>query len=189
MSLHPAKRGDNYHRPLCPYLKRKVIDDNGDKTRNVVERACLYLPAFTKNKCFIFLLKIFLNDLVSSDHLFLLNGVHNRTVSASEDSTVEMVCQSDTWTPTRIISVVDGDRLLASRSSNEMQSGQLRYIIKKTRCEDTGDYRCEFANTTGVFYTETVRLLVPCKYFLTIQIILILLLTETSFFSNSDKKL
>ncbi|XP_025102486.1 uncharacterized protein LOC112569053 [Pomacea canaliculata] len=73
-----------------------------------------------------------------------------------------MVCQSDTWTPTPIISVVDGDRLLASRSSNEMQSRQLRYIIKKTRCEDTGDYRCEFANTTGVFYTETVRLLVPC---------------------------
>ncbi|XP_025101647.1 uncharacterized protein LOC112568540 isoform X2 [Pomacea canaliculata] len=96
------------------------------------------------------------------NHLFLVNGVHNRTVSASEDSPVEMVCQSDTWTPTRIISVVDGDRLLASRSSNEMLSGRLRYMINKTRCEDTGDYRCEFADTTRLFYSETVRLLVPC---------------------------
>lgn len=98
---------------------------------------------------------------------FFLNGHVGPTVTVSENSDVDMLCEAHGRpNPTMLFITNKDNKVLIDSKQNGVQlsegKGQITTILRKLRCEDSADYRCELENSVGRS-NQSIRLLVPCK--------------------------
>ncbi|XP_025102888.1 opioid-binding protein/cell adhesion molecule-like [Pomacea canaliculata] len=97
---------------------------------------------------------------------FLLNGQVGPSVTVTENSSVDMLCEAHGKPTPRMLFMSDKDNeVWIDSKQDEVQlsegKGQIATILRKVQCEDSADYRCELENSVGRS-NQSIRLLVPC---------------------------
>lgn len=96
---------------------------------------------------------------------FELNDFNNETVTVLENSNVNVLCQAS-GEPKMVIIRGNGRKEVKSQPAGDKQykelQRELRFVIARVRCDESGEYICHVNNLVGND-SKTVRLLVQCK--------------------------
>ncbi|XP_025102832.1 deleted in malignant brain tumors 1 protein-like isoform X2 [Pomacea canaliculata] len=98
---------------------------------------------------------------------FFLNYQVDPTVTVTENSDVDMLCEAHGRPNPRMLFISNKDnKVLIDSKQNGVQlsegKGQITTILRNVQCEDSADYRCEVENSVGRS-NQSIRLLVPCS--------------------------